>query len=49
VAVRPVHGVDESELDGIQKDMVGFNHKIQPTYAAKVAIEKADRRTLVVL
>lgn len=31
IAKRPVTGIPIEELDKIQRDMVGFNHKIEPS------------------
>lgn len=32
IAKRPVTGLPIEELDGIQKDMIGYNNKIEPYY-----------------
>ena len=49
VAVRPVCGIPLNMLDKIQKDMVGYNHKIQPSYFAKLIPEKADGQNIMVI
>ena len=49
VAVRPVHGIRLDKIDAIQKEMVGFNHKIQPAYFAKIIPEEVDEKTILVL
>lgn len=37
-AVRPVKGIEENELDRIQKEILGYNHLMIPTYFPKVVI-----------
>ena len=49
VAVRPVCGIHLNALDRIQKDMVGFNHKIQPSYFAKLIPDVVDGNNILVL
>lgn len=49
VVVRPVCGIPLNALDGIQKDMVGFNHKIQPSYFAKLISDVVDGQNILVL
>ncbi len=49
VAVRPVSGVSTDLLDKIQKDMVGFNHKIVPAYFAKPVPQKVDGQNVMVI
>ena len=49
IAKRPVRGVDEEELDAIQKSMLGFNQKIIPAYFPKTIIDKVDNRYVLVL
>lgn len=49
IAKRPVKGIEEAELDAIQKDMLGFNKKIIPEYFPKTIIDKVDDRYVIVL
>ena len=42
IAVRPVHGIPVNMIDKIQKEMIGYNRKIQPAYFAKLIPEKVD-------
>ena len=49
IAKRPVKGVDEKELDAIQKSMLGFNKKIIPAYFPKTIIDRVDDRYVLIL
>ena len=49
VAVRPVHGIPLNMIDKIQKEMLGYNHKIQPAYFAKPIHEVVDGKDILVL
>ena len=49
IAVRPVKGVEESELDKIQKDIIGYNNAMIPVFFPKVIIEHVDNRKIIVL
>ncbi len=49
VVERPVLGVNEDQLDRIQKEMLGFNNLIYPVYYPKVSIEDVDNRKLLVI
>lgn len=42
IAKRPVKGVPINELDRIQRDMVGYNNKIEPFYMPRTSVEKVD-------
>lgn len=46
---RPVFGVEDSELDRIQKEMLGYNNSIIPAYFPRVIVEKVDGKNLLVL
>lgn len=48
-AKRPVKGISETEIDGILKDMVGYDAKISPSYLCKVSPEDIDGRTILVI
>ena len=49
IAKRPVKGLDEAEIDGILKDMVGYDAKISPAYMSKVSPEEVDGKTILVI
>lgn len=42
IAKRPVCGVPIEELDKIQKEMIGFNNKIDPYYMPRVDVQEVD-------
>ena len=44
VAVRPVKGVEENELDMIQKEILGYNNTMIPAYFPRVIIEQVDEK-----
>ena len=47
--VLPPYGVDEEEIDQIQKEMLGYNNLINPAYHAKVNIEEIDGKKIIVI
>lgn len=49
IAKRPVTGLNETEIDDIMKDMVGFDAKISPTYLSKVSPEVVDGKTILII
>ncbi len=49
VAVRPVKGISEYEIDGIQKEILGYNNSMIPSYFPKVIVEEVDGKILLVL
>ena len=49
VAVRPVKGIEESQLDKIQHDIVKYNNLLVPFYAPKISVESVDDRQVIVL
>ncbi len=49
VAVRPVKGVDEYNIDKIQKEMVCYNNTMAPAYFPKIIVEEVDNRFVCVL
>lgn len=49
VAVRPVKGVEENELDMIQKEILGYNNTMIPAYFPRVIIEQVDGKNIMVL
>ncbi|MBR3615830.1 MAG: putative DNA binding domain-containing protein [Bacteroidaceae bacterium] len=48
-AKRPVKGIAENQIDQIQKDMVGFNNKIDPYYLPRTSVEEIDERIIFVI
>ena len=49
MAVRPVKGLDEYEIDKIQKEILGYNNTMIPAYYPKVIIEEVDDKIIMVL
>ena len=49
VAVRPVKGIEEQEIDKIQKEILGYNNTIIPAYFPKVIIEEVDKKMIMIL
>lgn len=49
VAVRPVLGVEDSKLDKIQKEMLGYNNSMIPACFPKIIIEEVDGKNILVL
>ena len=49
VAIRPVHGVSKDMVDKIQKEMLGYNHRIRPIYFAKPILESVDGKNIIVI
>ena len=49
IAKQPVTGINIEELDKIQKDMIGFNNKIEPYYMPRVDVEELDGRYVLVI
>ena len=48
-AKRPVKGISENQIDHIQKDMVGFNNKIDPYYLPRTSVEEIDGKIIFVI
>lgn len=48
IAVRPVKGIDENQLDQIQREIVGLNNLIMPFYAPKISVEQIDGKSIIV-
>ena len=48
-AKRPVKGITEKQIDQIQKDMVGFNNKIDPYYLPRTSVEEIDGKIILVI
>ncbi len=49
IAKRPIKGINESEIDKILKDMVGYDAKISPAYLCKVSPEEIDNKMILVI
>ena len=49
IAKRPVKGIDETNIDNILKEMVGYDAKISPPYLCKVSPEEIDGKTILII
>ena len=49
IAKRPVAGVPIEELDKIQRDMMGFNHKIEPFYLPRIDVQEVDGKYILLI
>lgn len=49
IAKRPLTGINIEELDKIQRDMIGFNNKIEPYYMPRVATEEIDGKCILII
>ena len=49
IAKRPIKGLPANEIDGILKDMVGFNNKINPYYMPRTSVEEVDGQNILVI
>ena len=49
IARRPVKGIPLEDIDGILKDMVGFNNKINPYYLPRTSVEEIDGKHIIVI
>ncbi|MCH6236660.1 RNA-binding domain-containing protein [Cognataquiflexum rubidum] len=47
--VLPPTGLNEAELDGIQRDMVGMNNLINPAYHPKISVEEIQGKKILVI
>ena len=48
-AVHPVKGLPVSQLDLIQRQMIGFNNLLKPVYNPKISIETIDKKQILVI
>ena len=48
-AKRPVKGLPINEIDGILKDMVGYNNKFNPYYMPRTSVEEIDGQQILVI
>lgn len=49
MALRPVEGINESQIDNIQREMIGLNNLINPVYHPKLSVEEIDGRKILVI
>ena len=49
MAIRPVTGVPLEKIDGILKDMVGYNNKFAPYYLPRTSVEEVDGKQVLVI
>ena len=49
VAKRPVKGISVNEIDKIQKEMVGYDAKIKPSYVTRVEIAEVDDKHILAI
>ncbi len=49
IAKRPVRGLQTNDIDDIQKEMVGFNNRINPFYMPHVDVEEVDGQNILVV
>lgn len=49
IAKRPLTGINIEELDTVQRDMIGFNNKIEPYYMPRVATEEIDGKYILII
>ncbi|MCD8297587.1 MAG: putative DNA binding domain-containing protein [Prevotella sp.] len=49
MAKRPVAGIPIDSLDRIQKDMIGYNNKIDPYYMPRVDMQEVDGKYVLVI
>lgn len=49
IAVRPVKGILEEQLDKIQREILQYNHLIEPFYAPRLSVEAVDGQNILVI
>jgi ATP-dependent DNA helicase RecG len=49
MVIRPVIGLEDNQIDAIQREMIGLNNLIKPYYAPKVYVEEVDGRKIIIL
>ena len=49
IAKRPVTGINIEAVDGILKQMVGFNNMFDPYYLPRISVEDVDGRQVLVI
>lgn len=49
VAVRPVKGLEDNQLDKIQREMLQYNAMMEPLYYPRISVEEIDERKILVI
>lgn len=49
IAKRPIHGIPDEMMDKIQRDIVGYNHKLRPAYSPHIVTDIVDEKNIMVL
>lgn len=49
MAIRPVKGVPQEQIDDILQQMVGYNNKIEPYYMPRTSMEEVDGKSILVV
>lgn len=49
IAKRPVTGIPVDSLDKIQKEMIGFNNKIEPYYMPRLDVQEVDGQYVLII
>ena len=49
IAKRPIKGVPIEELDKIQREMVGYNNKIEPYYMPRIDVQEVDEKYVLLI
>ena len=49
IAKRPIKGLPVQDIDGILKDMVGYNNKFSPYYMPRTSVEEVDDKQILVI
>ena len=49
IAKRPVTGVPIEALNDIQRDMIGYNNKIEPYYLPRIDVQDVDGKSVLVI
>lgn len=49
VAVRPVKGLADSQLDKVQREMLQYNAMIEPFYVPRISVEEVDGKKILVI
>lgn len=49
IAVRPVKGIPDEQLDKIQREILQYNHMIEPFYAPRLSVEEVDGENILVI
>lgn len=49
VAIRPVEGIELAKIDKIQKEMVGYDAKIKPSYVTRTELAEVDGKHILAI